>query len=40
MEQKLLDKICLYANKLNKGDPLNGDDIDDINKALKIANGD
>ena len=40
MNQDQLNKICLFVNKLNKKEALNGDDIYDISEALKEFNGD
>jgi len=40
MEEKQLDKICAFVLELNKGSPLDGDEIEQINIALKRFNGD
>jgi len=35
-----LEKICDFIYRLHDEEALNGDDIEDINKALKRFNGD
>ena len=38
LSENELKRICLLAHQLNDFEPLNGDDIDDITKALKRFN--
>ena len=40
LTKKEVNDICLYCNVCNNGEALNGDDIEQIEKALKEFNGD
>lgn len=40
LSENQLIKICLMIHKENKSEALNGDDIEQITKALKKFNGD
>jgi hypothetical protein len=39
MRPEDIEKIVLFAYETNDKEPLNGDDIEDITKALKSFNG-
>lgn len=40
MNKECLEKICVFCLEVNDGEALNGDDIEEINNALKKFNGD